>query len=338
MLQISKKVKVWHDVTRDIFENEIQQSGQPAILKGYVNHWPIVNIAKQGNTHLAHYLNDNYVGGKVKYARLKAKFNGLFTYNEAFNGFNFKREVNEFASFIKELLDAPEQQERDTLALQSAMLSEHFPSYASEHVFDLFDKEVEPRIWIGSNAVVAAHYDDAENIACNVAGRRRFTLFPPEQINNLYLGPIDFTPAGAPISLVDFSAPDFNKYPRFKLALQHALVAELEPGDALYIPSLWWHHVQSLANFNILINYWSGGAIGGNEKPSPLDLMLMSMVTIRDLPQHQKNAWRDYFDYYIFSDQTDKYEHIPKRKRSILGQLSEKHVKDITSWLLSQLK
>jgi hypothetical protein len=338
MYQISNKVEVWHDVTRDIFENKIQRSGQPAILKGYVKNWPIVKIAKQSNTELADYLNQNYAGGKVKYARLKAKFKGLFTYNEAFNGFNFKREIDEFPSFIKELLDAPKGKNSDTLALQSALLSEYFPGYSKDHIFELFDNDVEPRIWIGNNAVVAAHYDDAENIACAVAGRRKFTLFPPEQIDNLYLGPIDFTPAGAPISLVDFSAPDFIKYPRFKIALEHAYVAELEPGDALYIPSLWWHHVQSLADFNILINYWSGGAIGGITKPSPLDIMLMSMVTIRDLPQHQKNAWRDYFDYYIFSDQTVKNEHIPKRNRGILGQLSEKQIKDITSWLLSQLK
>ena len=61
-------------------------------------------------------------------------------------------------------------------------------------------------------------------------------LFPPDQFRNLYLGPIDNTPAGRAVSMVDFHAPDFNAYPRFREALRHALVAELAPGDAIFIP------------------------------------------------------------------------------------------------------
>ena len=78
------------------------------------------------------------------------------------------------------------------------------------------------------------------------AGHRRFTLFPPEQLANLYVGPLDFTPAGQAISLVDFAKPDFARFPRFAQALQAARVAELGPGDAIFIPSMWWHHIESL--------------------------------------------------------------------------------------------
>ena len=70
------------------------------------------------------------------------------------------------------------------------------------------------------------------------------------------MGPIDFTPAGQSISLVDFANPDYEAYPKFREALKAAQVVELEPGDAILIPSMWWHHVESLDDMNILINYW----------------------------------------------------------------------------------
>ena len=87
-------------------------------------------------------------------------------------------------------------------------------------------------LWIGNRTRTAAHFDLPQNIACVISGRRRFTVFPIGQLPNLYVGPLDFTPAGQAISLVDFHAPDFERYPRFREALRHAQVAELEPGDA----------------------------------------------------------------------------------------------------------
>ena len=124
----------------------------------------------------------------------------------------------------------------------------------------LLDERVEPRMWIGNAVKVNTHFDLAYNIACVVGGRRRFTLFPPEQIENLYLAPLDFTPSGAPVSLVQFTNPDYGRFPRYAEALRHAVQAELEPGDALFIPFGWWHHVESLTPFNVLVNYWWNGA------------------------------------------------------------------------------
>jgi len=100
--------------------------------------------------------------------------------------------------------------------------------------------------WLGNKTRISAHYDYPDNIACVVAGTRRFTLFPPEQIGNLYVGPVDKTPSGQAISLVDFSNPDLERFPNFELAMQAGYQAVCEPGDAIYIPSLWWHHVESL--------------------------------------------------------------------------------------------
>jgi hypothetical protein len=74
-------------------------------------------------------------------------------------------------------------------------------------------RSVAPRIWIGNAITTATHFDMNYNIACAVAGRRRFTLFPPDQLKNLYLGPLEFTPAGPPVSMVDIARPTWNAFP-----------------------------------------------------------------------------------------------------------------------------
>ena len=63
-------------------------------------------------------------------------------------------------------------------------------------------------MWLGNRAIVAPHYDIHDNLACVVAGRRKFNLFPPEQIENLYPGPTLVTPGGVPVSMVDLNQPD----------------------------------------------------------------------------------------------------------------------------------
>ncbi len=65
-----------------------------------------------------------------------------------------------------------------------------------------------PRIWIGNATHVAPHYDISDNAAVFALGRRRFTLFPPAQTPNLYVGPLDITIAGQPVSMVDIRDPD----------------------------------------------------------------------------------------------------------------------------------
>src|SRR3546814_18893261 len=104
----------------------------------------------------------------------------------------------------------------------------------------LGDRDPLASVWIGNRSRIPAHQDLPDNLACVAVGRRRVTLFPPDQLANLYIGPLDFTPAGQAISLVDFAAPDLARFPRFAEALRHAQVAELGPGDAVFIPRMWW--------------------------------------------------------------------------------------------------
>jgi Cupin-like domain len=188
---------------------------------------------------------------------------------------------------------------------------------------------------MGTRTRIAAHNDFPDNLACVAVGRRRFTLFPPEQFRNLYLGPIDNTPAGRAVSMVDLHNPDLVKYPRFGEALHHAQVAELDAGDAIFIPSMWYHHVEGLDPFNVLVNYW------WRDTPrflgQPQDALNHAILSIRDLPENEKAHWRELFDYYVFGDANDAAAHIPEEARSVLGPMKAEHASRIRAFLLRQL-
>ena len=57
------------------------------------------------------------------------------------------------------------------------------------------------------------------------------------------------------VSMVDRHHPDLERHPRFAEAMKVAQSAELEPGDAIYLPYHWWHGVDSLEPVNLFVNY-----------------------------------------------------------------------------------
>jgi hypothetical protein len=252
------------------------------------------------------------------------------------DGFNFLRNRLPIARIIEQIARYSAFESAPAVAAQSALIRSCLPRFLDENPMPLLDG-VEPRIWLGNAITVPAHFDDTNNIACVVAGRRRFTLFPPGQIENLYIGPLDFAPTGAPISLVDFAAPDFARFPRFRQAREYALTAELGPGDAIFIPALWWHHVQSLELCNVLVNYWWSGATNVGDK-SGMDCLTLALITLRQLPAPQRAAWAAVFQHYIFGDVEQSAAHIPDAIRGVLGSLSAEFIHERREVLAIRMK
>ncbi|MEJ2534740.1 MAG: cupin-like domain-containing protein, partial [Gammaproteobacteria bacterium] len=181
----------------------------------------------------------------------------------------------------------------------------------------------------------AAHFDLPQNIAAVVAGRRRFILLPIDQLPNLYVGPLDRTLAGQPISLVDFLEPDFEAHPRFSEAARHAVVAELEAGDALYIPSMWFHHVESLDPFGAMINFWWRDA--PEHLFTPMITLFHALLSLKGMPREERMAWRVLFDHYIFETDGDPMAHLPPAARGMFGELTPDQVRRLRHQLAKSL-
>jgi hypothetical protein len=309
----------WPNPTAEIFGGKILPTAQPALFRGIVSDWPVVAAGRASPEAMSAYLKAFDRGRPVGAMLGPSRIRGRFFYNDDLTGFNFRRESVKLSAALDFLLAAVAEESPSSLAVQSVPVREHLPGFEAENRLPLLDDSVEPRLWIGNSAVVAAHHDPSENIACVVAGRRRFTLFPPEQVANLYPGPFELTPAGPTISMVDFDAPDLDLYPRFADALAAAVTVDLEPGDALYIPYLWWHHVRATGPLNVLVNYWWAPPAPGRGRP--LDSFLHAMLAIKDLPEPHRDAWRTLFDHYVFQEDGPPGGHLPAERRGVVGNI-----------------
>ena len=90
-----------------------------------------------------------------------------------------------------------EAEEDVALYLSSLEIHKYFENLLTETPSYLNENQYRAGLWIGNKIQVPLHNDFPNNVACVIGGRRKFTLIPPNQFENLYVGPIDFTPAGA---------------------------------------------------------------------------------------------------------------------------------------------
>jgi hypothetical protein len=303
---------------------EVVASNVPLVLRGFVRDWPAVSSALQSNSALSGYLLSFDAGLPLTVYTSDSDCDRI-AYKKDFSGFNFSRD----SSTLKAVLEELSAGRARTLYVGSTQVDRWLPDFRREN--DISINGVKPLVsfWLGSPVSVAAHYDCPANIACCVAGKRTFTLFPPEQVSNLYVGPLDLNPSGRAISLVDFDRPDYGKFPRFAEALDHAQVVELGPGDALFVPPLWWHHVKSSAQVNLLVNYWwkTTPDYSGN----PELALEHAILALRGLPENQRQAWKALFEHYVFSEPDTAAEHIPSHIRGILDTKNENAVR--RGWL-----
>ena len=311
-------------VTRERFERELVPAYEPVVMRGVASHWPLVAQGRAGLEPCLQYLMGFDGGQAVDAVLAKPQPDRAFSYAPGLTGFNFVREKRPFAALFEQLWRYSHFPEPPSLAAQSALVPEALPGLERANPLPLLDAAIPPRIWIGNRATVPAHFDDSHNIACVAAGRRRFTLLPPQCAPLLYLGPPDHAPTPAPMSVVpDLHTADRDRFPLLDEALGRAVVAELAPGDAIYIPPLWFHQVEALApQLNILVNYWWRPlAAPGRQDDLHLAALRLAMLALRHLPQSEREGWRALFGHYVFGARGEGLAHIPPAQRHLFGEL-----------------
>ncbi|MGH8126430.1 MAG: cupin-like domain-containing protein, partial [Rhodanobacteraceae bacterium] len=298
------------------------EDARPLVIRGLVRDWPIVRLARQSDTAFAQRLAELDNGADVTTLMIAPEAGGIIGYTPDLGDFNYKHFKVPITLGLKRLASYSRREHAPGLVIQSVPLRSCLPGLLADHSLSCMDKQVEPRLWMGNRTTTPTHFDSQHNIACVVCGARRFTLFPPDQLPNLYVGPLDFAPTGAAISLARLDRPDDPRYPRLKLALAAARVAELAAGDALYIPPLWWHHVESLQPLNALVNYWwNAVSVPGFHTGHGRAALYHCLLAFRALPPAERAAWRNLLDYFVFDD-ADPAAHIPERRRGVLGPLT----------------
>lgn len=328
-----KAVEVVEGIEPRAIPARVFESDTPLLLKGLVADWPAVGACSQSLASAAQYLSGFWSNQPVT-VYVGDGIDGRFFYNDDFTGFNFRSGTAPLGQVLQKLDEQEQQESPQSIYVGSTAVDRWLPGFRAQNDLDVPADEALVSFWLGNRTRISAHYDFPDNIACVVAGRRRFTLFPPEQIGNLYVGPIDRTPSGQAISLVDLANPDFERFPKFREALESAQTHELEPGDAIFIPSMWWHNVESLSPFNLLVNYWWVSSLP--EMGSPTTALLHAILALRDLPPRQREACRHLFNHYVFDADESVSAHIPPTGRGCLSPLDEKAARQLRADLLNR--
>jgi len=313
----------------------------PLVLRGLCRDWPLTQAGLQSPVAVLALLQGYSAGLPVSACYLPPETRGRVFYNSDFSGFNYQGGPLPFADLCQRLLDPALAQSGASIYMGSTEVGQYFPGIREQHQLPLDQlpgaAQALVSIWLGSKSRIAAHYDFPHNLACNLVGHRRFTLFPPEQVVNLYPGPMEFAPGGQDVSLVDFAAPDFSRFPRFSQALAAGFQVTLAPGDALFMPSMWWHHVEALDELNLLLSHWWRDTPAYLGRPN--NALLNAMLSIRHLPKAQRKAWQALFDYYIFADEPGGGAELPPEAQGLLRQpLDETTARALRSLIIQKLQ
>lgn len=315
------------------FHAAVIRQAQPVVIRGLGAGLQAVKAAQAAPGAILDHLLACDNGGRPELFLADPAIAGRYFYRDDMAGFNFRKAQLPLAEAFQQIRRHAADPAAPTAYLGSLVASAYLPGFAEANRLRIVPPDIETRLWIGNASHVACHYDAYENLACVVAGARRFTLYPPDAIGDLYVGPIDNTMAGQPASL---ASADPARFPRFAAARERAITVDLAPGDALFLPKLWWHEVEATGAINVMLNHWWDATATGPD--APMLTMLFAMIALAERPEAERKAFRAFFDHYVFRPDGHPLAHLPEDQRGILADLTGPRYGQIRAMVLRALR
>jgi hypothetical protein len=220
-----------------VFEADFVRASRPVILRGAIADWPAMQ-----KWSLA-YFKREFGNRQLPVVREK---NGL--QYDARGGLHY--EHIRFADYCDLVADGQPHDLYITVRVHQ-VLPELFADIR-QPVYSAGAPWARSRFWLGAPGTKGPlHRDLPENLYAQIGGRKRFLLLDRRLTRMVHRYPLY---SGVPnYSPVDAEEPDLSRFPRFRGA--PLMRAEVEAGDLLYIPSLWWHQARSLTT-SFAVNLW----------------------------------------------------------------------------------
>lgn len=178
-----------------------------------------------------------------------------------------------FGDYLDYLSTAAEQEERQdeldqTTEREVAYLAQNelfaevqndipTPHFCSDGSFNVGEgKLYHSMLWLGPRGTISPlHYDPLDNLLMQIVGSKRVLLYPPDNTKSGSWHYAGYKGNQYNTSAVDVENPNYEDYPNFQAApTPHECV--IGPGDVLFIPAKWWHHVRSFSNWSASTNVW----------------------------------------------------------------------------------
>jgi hypothetical protein len=242
-----------HNPSQQEFLN-LWKQGQAFIISGVANQWDAYK--KWSNEYLTNHCGSNLVPVEA--------------YNESFfKDYNYARSDSykitqmEFKDYV-EVCNGKNQNENTSYYMAQVDFNKYFTEIHQDVKNPQFFTKKPKVVYLffgfskkKSTSTTYLHFDDVHNIFAQIRGRKKFILFPPKNYLSFY-PPLEDNRYSPTFSKVNPAKEDLKSYPKFPW--QDKIEIILEPGEILYIPPLWWHHVTALEE-NISLTFWYSPSI-----------------------------------------------------------------------------
>ncbi|MEH2290139.1 cupin-like domain-containing protein [Nostoc sp.] len=232
---------------------EMWEQYQPFIIEDVAKNWDACK--NWSNDYLIKKCGNNIVN--IQFFQ-----QGFFeNYNEFSNEDGYSSDIKEmkYKEYINNYINKAHRNDFNIRCyLPSAVFEKSFPEITEDVIYPTYlNSKPLVSFWHGlSNknfsSTTVLHFDGFHNIFVQIRGRKRILLFPPSNYLSFY-PPLEDSHGLADYSKVDPNLPNLELFPKFPW--QEKIEVILQPGEMLYIPPYWWHHVTALEE-NISLSFF----------------------------------------------------------------------------------